>query len=212
MLLDFSQLVKKWNIKASSVIQVGSHFGQEYDEYIKNGITNIVFIEPCKKAFIELSRRHGDKAGVTLFNVACGDYEGEATMFTGDETVNKGMSNSLLKPAKHLTLHPEVQFTDTEKVHVIRLDSLGLADKGFQLLVMDCQGYEGYVLKGGFQTLRQVNYVYTEINFDEVYENNIKADELDFLLQDFKRVETGAKVGGMWSDCLFIRKSLLPND
>jgi FkbM family methyltransferase len=207
MLLNFSELVKKFNIQATSVIQCGAHFGQEYSEYVNNGINKIVFIEPCEKAFMKLVELYGSNPKVQLINRACGDTEGNMTMFTGDNTVNHGMSNSLLKPAKHLIIHPEVAFDGEETVYVDLLDNFGLI--GYDMLVMDVQGYEGYVLRGGMETLKSVNYVYSEINFDEVYENNTRAEELDSLLSDFERVETGTKVGGMWSDCLYIRKSIL---
>jgi hypothetical protein len=74
---------------------------------------------------------------------------------------------------------------------------------------MDAQGYEGYVLRGGKKTLKQINWVYTEANQLETYEKNTMIGELDNLLHEFKRVETGQWVGGAWTDCFYIRKSLL---
>jgi hypothetical protein len=108
--------------------------------------------------------------------------------------------------AKHTQIHPGITLPNTELVTVKRLDSLGLAHKGYQLLVMDCQGFEGRVLKGATETLKQVNYVYTEVNRDFVYENCTLVDELDILLHEFDRVETGQWVGGLWSDALYVRK------
>jgi hypothetical protein len=92
---------------------------------------------------------------------------------------------------------------------VKRLDSLGLAHKGYQLLVMDVQGFEGRVLKGATETLKQMNFVYTEVNRDEVYQGCTLVDELDELLSEFERVETGAWVGGMWSDAFYIRRNYI---
>lgn len=214
MLLDFSMLVNKWNLKIKGVIQCGAHFAEEFSEYKKHDVSPMVFIEPCRKAYYELYERLSKESGVYLFRYACGNYVGTATMYTGDETVNKGMSNSLLKPDLHLQLHKEVEFTDTEEVSVEKLDNLiatlyGWTQGTFNLLVMDCQGYEGEVLRGATETLKSIDYVYTEINFASVYENCTQAEELDELLHEFERVETGVKVGGMWSDCLYIRKTLL---
>jgi hypothetical protein len=110
---------------------------------------------------------------------------------------------------KHLLIHPGITLPNTELVTVKRLDSLGLAHKAYQLLVMDCQGFEGRVLKGATETLKQVNYVYTEVNRDEVYQGCTLIDELDQLLHEFNRVETGQWVGGMWSDALYLRNNSL---
>lgn len=220
MLLNFTELCRKYNIKSTGVIAVGAHFGEEYDEYVSNGIEHIVFIEPCEKAFSVLRDRFHSNHKVMKIKAACSDYAGKAIMFTGDNTINKGQSNSLLKPDKHLFLHPEVEFDRTEEVRVETLSNLVAMIKpaawggykwieGCKLLVMDTQGTEGRVIKGAMEILGYFDYIYTEINFDSVYENCTLADELDSLLHDFERVETGAKVGGMWSDSLYIRKSLL---
>lgn len=204
MLLNFPSLVKKYSIKADGCIHVGSHFAQEHPDYVASGIKRFVYIEPCAATFNVLKNKFAAHHHIQLFNVACGEVECEQVMYTGSQ--NEGQSNSLLKMQKHLQIHPGITLPNTELVTVKRLDSLGLAHKGYRLLVMDCQGFEKWVLLGGIETLKQVNYVYTEINRDFVYENCTMVDELDELLSEFERVETGQWVGGMWSDALYIRR------
>ena len=207
MLLNFPSLVKKYSIKADGCMHVGTHIAQEHNDYVAAGIKKFVYIEPCAAAFNVLKNKFGAHHHIQLFNVACGDIECEAIMYTGSQ--NDGQSNSLLKMNKHLQIHPGITLLDTELVTVKRLDSLGVANKGYQLLVMDCQGFEGRVLMGGMETLKQVNYVYSEVNKDDVYHGCTKVDELDKLLSEFERVETGAWVGNAWSDALYVRKTLL---
>ena len=207
MLLNFPQLVNKYSIKADGCIHVGAHHAQEHADYAHGGVRRFVYIEPCAAAFNVLKNKFGAHHHIQLFNYACGDVEGEQVMYTGSQ--NEGQSNSLLKMGKHLHIHPGITLPNTELVTVKRLDSLGLAHKGYQLLVMDCQGFEGRVLKGATETLNQVNYVYTEVNKDEVYQGCTLVDELDQLLFEFDRVETGQWVGNMWSDALYVRKKSL---
>jgi FkbM family methyltransferase len=207
MLLNFPSLVSKYKIKADGAIHVGAHHAQEHKDYVNAGIKRFVYIEPCAAAFNVLKNKFGAHHHIKLFNYACGEVECEQVMYTGSQ--NEGQSNSLLKMNKHLQIHPGITLPSTELVTVKRLDSLGLAHKGYQLLVMDCQGFEGRVLKGGLETLKQINYVYTEVNKDDVYEGCTQVGELDQLLSDFERVETGAWVGNMWSDALYIRKALI---
>jgi FkbM family methyltransferase len=204
MLLQFNKLVSKYNIKADGVIVVGAHWAEEHPDYVAAGIKRFVYIEPCAAAFNVLKNKFAAHHHIQLFNCACGEVECEQVMYTGSQ--NEGQSNSLLKMAKHTQIHPGITLPNTELVTVKRLDSLGLAHKGYQLLVMDCQGFEGRVLKGATETLKQVNYVYTEVNRDFVYENCTLVDELDILLHEFDRVETGQWVGGLWSDALYVRK------
>jgi len=205
MLLNFPSLVKKYSIKADGCLHVGAHHAQEHPDYVAAGIKRFVYIEPCAATFNVLKNKFSGHHHIKLFNVACGEVECEQVMYTGSQ--NEGQSNSLLKMQKHLQIHPGITLPNTELVTVKRLDSLGLAHKGYQLLVMDCQGFEGRVLKGGMETLKQINYVYTEVNRDEVYQGCTLVDELDKLLHEFDRVETGAWVGGMWSDALYIRRN-----
>jgi FkbM family methyltransferase len=207
MLLNFPQLVKKYSIKANGCIHVGSHHAQEHPDYVAAGIKRFVYIEPCAAAFNVLKNKFSAHHHIQLFNVACGEVECEQVMYTGSQ--NEGQSNSLLKMDKHLLIHPGITLPNTELVTVKRLDSLGLAHKGYQLLVMDCQGFEGRVLKGATETLKQMNYIYTELSRDDVYENCTMVDEMDQLLGEFERVQTGEWVGGMWTDGFYIRKSIL---
>jgi FkbM family methyltransferase len=207
MLLNFQNLVAKYKIKAEGVIHVGAHHCPEHKEYVTAGAKRFAYIEPCKEAFTVLRNKFAAQHHIQLFNVACGDVEGEQVMYTGSQ--NQGQSNSLLKMDKHLQIHPGITLPTTELVTVKKLDSLGLVHKGYQLLVMDCQGFEGRVIKGAQETLKQINYVYSEVNKDSVYRGCTLIGELDELLHEFERVETGEWVGNMWSDAFYVRKTLL---
>jgi FkbM family methyltransferase len=214
MLLNFKELVKKYNIHSKGVIVVGAHFGEEHNDYVSAGIQKMIYIEPCAKAFEELKRRFQYAPHVKLFNVACGDKnEVGVKMYTGDNTINKGQSNSLLKPDLHLTIHPGVEFPDIEEVAVEVLDDMDLQPHmtafEYTLLVLDCQGFENRILMGAERTLAHIDYVYTEINRREVYEGNAMVEEIDELLNEFTRVETGTWVGDAWTDALYVRKTLL---
>ena len=196
-------------MKVSGVIQVGCHHAQEYEEYIGLGIKQFVFIEPCRAAFEVVKNKFKGNPDVILYNHACGDAAYQGTMYTGPS--NQGMSNSLLKPKVHLTQHPDVLFTTTEEVDVIRLDDLFFERHRYNLLNMDCQGFEGRVLMGAKKTLESIDYIYTEINRQEMYENNAMVEDIDRLLSDFTRVETGwASDYHGWGDAMYIRKTLLP--
>jgi FkbM family methyltransferase len=207
MLLDFRKLTTKYSIKAEGVIHVGAHHATEHPQYVAAGIKRFVYIEPCAATFTVLRNKFAAHHHIQLFNVACGDVDCEQVMYTGSQ--NQGQSNSLLKMDKHTQIHPGITLPNTELVTVKRLDSLGLAHKGYQLLVMDAQGYEGKIIQGSDKTLKQINYVYSEVNRDSVYKNCTLVDELDNLLHEFERVETGDWVGGMWSDAFYIRKTLI---
>lgn len=206
MLIDLKKAVQKHRMQINGVIHVGAHYGQEYHDYAALGIKPILFIEPCDKAFKVLKETFGDNPDVILFQSACGSEFSIGTMNV--EQANKGMSNSLLRPAKHLEQYPSIQFAETEEVEIRQLDEIidHLQFTG-NLLVMDVQGYELEVLKGARETLQHIKYVYCEINREEVYEGCAKVWELDTFLGEygFIRIET-SWAGGTWGDAIYIKQ------
>ena len=202
MLLSFTALKRKYKMDIKGIIHVGGHYGEEISEYVDNGIQDILIFEPIGENFDVLSERVQDlNANIAGYQVALGSERGEFTMYVSD---NEKQSSSLLKPKVHLTHHPHVKFPSTETVEVHLLDDYDCDTCNF--INMDVQGFELEVLKGGKKTLEHVDYVYCEVNRDEVYENNAFVEELDEFLGEYgmKRVETDW-AGEIWGDALYIR-------
>jgi FkbM family methyltransferase len=207
MLIPLKEAIDRHQLKIRGIVHVGAHWGQELDDYVANGINDIVFIEPCAAAFKILKARIGVDDRILLFQCACGQEDGPGEIFV--ETANQGQSNSMLKPKKHLTLYPHIQFPDTEQITVRRLDNLPFHRSRYNLLMMDTQGAELLVLKGAATTLDTIDYIYTEVNSQEIYEGNALADELGAFLTDFQLVESHWVSNHGWGDAIYVRKSLL---
>ena len=202
MLINFSDLYKKYNMSITGIIHIGAHYGEELEEYSLNNIPSIVLFEPLSANFRVLEQR------ATQFNmniighqVALGNVSGKVEMFLSS---NQQESSSILKPKIHLDQYPHITFNETETVTLSKLDDYNYKDYNF--INMDVQGYELEVLKGSTETLKFVDYVYCEVNRDEVYENNALVEQLDEFLKPYNlnRVET-EWVGDTWGDALYIR-------
>lgn len=205
MILSFANMVKKYDMNINGIIHIGAHRGQEIEEYVEEGIQDIIMFEPIGLNFTILEKRMADvNANITAYQVALGNEEKNITMYLSD---NDLISSSVLKPKVHLQLHPGVGFPGTEEVEMKRLDSFFDQTKNFNFINMDVQGYELEVLKGGIKTLKHVDYVYCEINRDELYEGNAFVEDLDEFLSDYnmERVETDW-AGTLWGDALYVRK------
>jgi FkbM family methyltransferase len=204
MLLSFTGLRKKYNMDVKGIIHIGGHYGEEIDEYVRNGIQEIVIFEPLSDSFDILCENIQElNANIIAHQVALGPEETTATMYVSD---NEKQSSSLLKPKVHITHHPHVKFPETEDVEVKVLDGFDYTKYNF--INMDVQGYELEVLKGATETLKHVDYVYCEVNRDEVYEGNAYVEELDEFLSAYgmERVETSWE-GQIWGDALYIKKA-----
>ena len=204
MLISFKDLVKKYDLKIKGIIHVGGHHGEELEDYIDEGIQNIILFEPLSDCFDVIGYKCQDlNANIEGHQVALGSERGIAKMYVSD---NEKQSSSILKPKVHLTHHPHVKFPETEDVEVHLLDDYLPNINDYNFINMDVQGFELEVLKGGKKALEQVNYVYCEVNRDEVYENNAYVEEIDEFLAGYgmERVETDW-AGDIWGDALYIK-------
>ena len=191
----------------SGVIHIGAHFGQEAKDYVDNGITEMVFFEPLSENLevLEYNLSYvANDANIMIYPVALGNEEKEVEMYVSNRD---RMCSSVLKPKVVLEQYPDITFDERETVEMMRLDDTDLEFDNFNFLNIDVQGYELEVLKGGAKTLEGIDYIYTEINRAEVYENTPHVDELDSYLKPygFIRVESDW-TGDTWGDGLYIKE------
>ena len=206
MLLSFRSLVDKYKMNIKGIIHIGAHYGEEIPDYIDCGIQDMVIFEPLEENFNILADKVKDlNANIVGHQIALGSKPGKTTMYVSD---NEKQSSSILKPKVHLTHHPYVKFPSTEEVEVSCLDNYDCFEYNF--INMDVQGYELEVLKGAKKTLKGVDYVYCEVNRDEVYENNAYVEELDEFLKGYNMVRVMTSwEGQIWGDALYVRENLL---
>lgn len=203
----FDYVKQKYNMNISGVVHIGAHYGQEIDVYILNEIKNMMLFEPLSENYKVLCNKceylnsNFCDVNIKTYNVALGSSHGRGEMYVSD---NEGLSSSLLKPKVHITHHPSVHFTKIEEVEIDVLDNYDC--KLYNYLCVDVQGYELEVFKGAIKTLENIDYIYCEVNRDELYEGNAYVEEIDKFLLNYKikRVETNW-IGELWGDALYIK-------
>ena len=191
-------------MNVSGVIHIGAHYGEEVSNYVNLGIDDIVLFEPLEKNFEILKNNVSElNANITGYCAALGNKNQNVNMFLSSNNLE---SSSVLKPKIHLDLHPEVVFSGEELVEMKRLDDFSF--KNYNFINMDVQGYEMEVLKGAEKTLEYVDYLYCEVNRNEVYEGNAYIEEIDNYLSNYnmRRVETSWWYDGPWGDALYITR------
>ena len=224
-----TELIDLYRLKIKGVIHIGGHYGEEYPSYRSSGIKRFLFIEPIPDNFrrmvdtfrsdfpdieefpaaLDVTNTKLDLHLIAL-NIALGNTAGKFPMFV--ETANQSQSCSLLKPKKHLEQYPHITFDDQIEITLNKLDNLTF-DKNLNAISIDVQGFELEVFKGGINTIsRQIDYIYSEVNRDELYEGCPMVEELDAFLSDsgFVRVICDW-VGGTWGDALYMKQHLAPN-
>jgi len=203
MLISLHELVKKYNIKFKGILHVGAHECEEICDYCTYIAPNLILwiealedkVNLCKSkypnTFIE-NAVVSDKVEIVKFNRS-----------------NNGQSSSILELGLHKEFHPQVWYTNSYEVETKMLkDIINKYDIEYNFLNLDIQGAELKALKGMEEYLPKVDYIYTEVNSDYVYENCCIITELDSYLEKFGlfRVETRWCQNYRWGDAFYIRK------
>lgn len=205
MLLDLKKIIEEYDCKITGIFHVGAHYGEEIETYNELGISEVMYFEPLKEAWEVLSKKIPPSH---LFKMALGNETKQVTLNV--DSGNNGQSSSILKPKLHLAQYPHIKFEKTEEVSQYRLDDVPFIKdniKHYNMINMDVQGYELEVLKGAINTITsQIDYIMTEVNREELYENCVQVSELDKFLNAlyFYRVETSWE-GKTWGDAFYIK-------
>lgn len=201
MLISFSKLQQKYNFYPKGVVHVGSHEGQELEEYHKLGIQDVIFIEANPEIYNRLLKKCNGNENILCFNECISDKDGEKVTF--NVANNDGQSSSILELGTHKQMHPEVKYNGSFECETVTLDTLllGLEDK-YDFLNADIQGAEGLMLKGATELLNQFNYLYLEINTTEVYKDCMQLPEMKEFLSEygFELKETFFPGNCTWGD------------
>lgn len=215
MLLNYQAIIRQFKVDVKGVIHVGGHTGEELEIYKKTNVKNLIVFEPQKDCFEIIQQKSVDlnMNDVTLINKALGSRFDTVEMFCnpGLPSDGGGLCSSILKPKEHLNVSPDVKFTIKKTVEMVTMDSvIGKTDQ-YNFINMDTQGYELEVLKGATETLKNIDYIYTEINSVEMYEDCALIQDLDEYLDkfNFERIVTGWHGSGTWGDAFYIKRGLI---
>lgn len=186
-------------------ISIGSHYAEEYELWLSEGAKNFIFFEPIKSTYEKMVKILPKSDNITTYNMAVGNKTGFVDMHV--ETVHQGKSCSILEPLKHLTQYPDIEFTHTEEVRIVRLDDVDFDNNLYDHLHIDTQGYEMEVLKGAEESLDYINTIQVEVYKEELYKGCAKMwDVLKFLEDKGFKVTQVVMRGLTWGDAYLKKK------
>lgn len=210
MLMNLGDIIARHGMKITGILHVGAHLGEEAMAYYENGIYNVVWIEGNPELIPNLVA-NVEPFGHRVYQALVGDEDNKEVTF---HITNNGQSSSVLDFGTHAKVSPDVHFIGDQTHRMTTLDTM-MDQEGFEgcnFLNMDLQGAELLALKGAEELLKQVDYIFTEINVDELYIDCARLPQLDEFLEErgFKRVEmvlAGSRENWVgWGDALYIRK------
>jgi FkbM family methyltransferase len=120
-------------------------------------------------------------------------------------------SSSILKPKKHLEKHPNVTFPYELQVYAQRLDHVLTPylreNIQYNFINLDIQGAELKALQGMGNMIDHIDYIYTEVNTEELYEDCAMLYQMDEFLHSkgFERKMTYLYDQYGWGDAFYVR-------
>jgi len=197
--------LKDLKIPVRGILHLGAHICDEKEAYNNEGISdlNIVWIEGNKSLVDKQKER-----GIPLIYHALIDEKEEIVPFY---ISNNMQSSSLLDMNTHLEHYRDIFFTHWIHEKTMRLDNFIITNNidmtQFNFWNFDIQGVELRALRSAGEYIRYADAIYLEVNYEDVYKNCSKINEIDaFLLEKgFVRFETKLAYTCGWGDALYIR-------
>ena len=204
MLISLDYLIEKYKIKFTGILHVGMHEAEEieiYEKYINRN--KILWIEAIPNKVQYCLSKY---PLILVENAIINDVEDDVIF----NISNNGQFSSILELGLHKIKHPEVHYINSFKSRSKRLENVisNYKSISFNFLNLDIQGVELRALKSlGNYYLEKVDYIYTEVNCDYVYEKCDLIGDIDKYLSTFgfKRVETSWFGDCKWGDAFYIK-------
>jgi len=210
---DVFELTRKFNLpKPTTLIQVGASGGQEVELFLHNDVTDTILIEPLDYPFDVLAEKTKTLPNYIPVKALVHSENGVTVDFY--VASNAGMSSSVLTPLRHLDIYPAVSFPQKIQLVGYRLDTIldilhfrkTIRTKKYEMLFIDVQGAELFVLKGSPELLQNITYIWTEIGVGDGYVGAAEYIDLIHYLKlfSFQLVYFECTPGG-FGDALFVK-------
>ena len=209
MLISIQQLVQRFPLKITGILHIGAHECEELKDYNAVGVsadkTYWVEAMPDKVAFCQ--RQYGPE--LHIYQAVIDDKDGETVTFN---ITNNGQSSSILEFGSHAINHPTVHVVGKVSTKTTRLDTLIEREQipiaSLNFINLDIQGVELRALKSMEKYLPDIQYIYSEVNIEEVYKGCNLIGELDAYLLGFGFVRVAQHIYNNlgWGDAFYMKK------
>ena len=208
MLLDLAELIVKHDLKIKGILHVGAHLAEEAPIYAAAGVENVWWVEANPEVIGKVraaANRPEQVITALVLDVVKPNIRFNVTNYDG-------MSSSIYNWGTHTNFSPDTVIDHTIYLNATTLNHLrhNFDIKDVNLLNIDVEGANLEVLMGADMLLPEIDYVYVEVQIENVYDGAPMLPSVDnwLSMSGFDRVELGLVEGQGWGDALYIRKSV----
>lgn len=167
----------KQYINIQNLCDIGAHDGEwsRIACIINPSIKSIALFEPQKEFFKILINQKYQGANIKYFNIGIGNTNRILKLYGGTASASLFIPSEFQKK-----LFPKSLKNVEEKVKITTLDQIySLHKLPFpDVIKIDVQGYELYVLKGAKKVISRARYIIIEVSFKEFYKEQPKLSKL----------------------------------
>jgi FkbM family methyltransferase len=210
MLINFRDIWQRYQMNVTGVIHVGAHLAEEKDAYAEMQVPKVVWVEANGEVLYKLKDliftpdSYGEQQ---LIHALITDKDGEKYDFNVSN--HDGMSSSIYNFGTHVNFSFDTWHEHANQLESVTLDTLMRSRdfSGCNMFNIDIEGAGLDALRGAEELLKQMQYVYIEVQTENVYDGAPLLPEYDAFLQErgFDRVELSLVPGQGWGDSLYIR-------
>ena len=209
MLIPVDELVSVFKIRPNGILHVGAHLAEEasmYEKFNWQGSSKIYWVESQSDLVAQLS----SELDPAIHDVRCAtvwDVSGARMEF---KHTSNSQSSSLLDLHLHSDKYPGITVDKSYEVITSRLDEMYI-EASFDFVALDIQGAELKALEGLGDLIKNVKWIYSEVNKIELYKDCALIGDIDSFLSKngFKRVATRWAFRSGWGDALWVRNELI---
>ena len=212
MYISIKKIIDEYNLNIKGIIHIGGCKGEELFSYYKSKIKNIILVEANPDLIKGLNFKKFIYNNFLRMNISIENF---AAFNQNDQIMNLNITNNLqsssvLNLLKHSELYPNIIVKKKTKIITKNINKIFEENydiKNFNFLNLDIQGAELKAMEGCSEILSSIDAVYTEINFEELYEGCPHVNEIDLFLKEFKfkRVLTKTPDHPSWGDALYLK-------
>jgi FkbM family methyltransferase len=201
--------IKEFDLPAQGVVHVGAHQAQEASDYSENFLEPVIWIEAIPSLALRAKENLQDFPLQSVVEAALWSKSGMKMNF--NVSSNDGGSSSFFDFHLHKASYPEVATTSVIELETNTLSEIlenrMVENCSFGYLVLDVQGAELEVLRGGSEVLKDFIAIVAEVSLRDLYKGAPLFAELTEWLNasQFQLIACDVSSETGWGDALFVR-------
>lgn len=200
------ETLRKMGFVINSLAHLGANQAQGREEYRKNGINKLLWVEALPHLVNSLQVQLKNCDDIILQGVLS-DKTGEIVEF--NIASNNAMSSSIFEFNKHSMMYPSIKMTDSVTLTTTTFDDLIEKNNvvfDYDISVLDLQGAELKTLIGASHLLKRSKAIICEVSCIELYKDAPLEKDIDQFMSNnnfYKLMSAYTEYG--WGESLYVK-------